>query len=475
VPDLILDSYVPGSREETTGFLERAEHLKTRLLEAGVKYCVATWADTHGRAKAKVTPIERFDKMIRGQGPLYGVHALDGMGSYGPVDPDQAVLPDLDSVQICPWDRSYAWFSGDIQWKGGEPYALCSRSALKRQIARAHELGLAFMVGIEPEFYVYRRGPDGEVQPLSSIDVGPTWAYDVHVVSTARPFLHGVAETLRELGWQVDAFVQEGGHAQYEFDYGFFEALTTADHWMFLKEVLRHVAEGVGAFVSFMAKPFNDSFRSGLHYNMSLVDAETGESVMRSEDDPRGYGISQRAYQLIAGQLEHAKAITAVTCPTVNSYRGLIGNVGLSGLTAGMSWAPVAITYGPNNRSAMLRLPNGRSCVENRATDSSCNIYLGLAMSLGAALDGIEQGLDPGDPCTRNLYELSDAERSELGIERLPQDLLHAVDALEADPLSERVLGPELKQAYVTLKRTEWAEAQQHVTEWDRERYLEFF
>ena len=472
---VVLDSYNPSEREQTPEFLQQAEAIKTHLHEMGVKYCLATWVDTHGRAKAKITPIERFDRMISGRGPMYGVHAIEGMGSYGPDDPDQAVLPDLDSVQICPWDRSYAWFAGDIHWKGGQPYALCARSALKRQLARARELGLGFTVGIEPEFYVFRRGENGSILPFSSIDVGPTWAYDVHVASTSRQFLHAVADTLGKLGWQVDAFVQEGGHSQYEFDYGFTDALTTADRWIFLKEILRHIAEELGAFVSFMAKPFDDSFRSGLHYNMSLVDEQTGENVMRSEADPRGYGISDRAYQFIAGQLEHAKAITAVTCPTVNSYRGLIGNIGLAGLTADMSWAPVAITYGPNNRSAMLRLPDGRACLENRATDVCCNIYLGLAMSLGAGLDGIERGLDPGDPCTRNLYQLPEEERQSLGIERLPRDLLEALDAFERDPLAEAVLGPELKQAYISLKQSEWAQAHQHVCDWDRERYLEFF
>jgi glutamine synthetase len=475
VAEVLDESGVEWPAAESGEAGGRAEKLKAFLLEQGVKYCMATWTDTHGRAKAKVCPIEKFDKVISGRGPLYTVHALEGMGSYGPMVRDQASLPDLDSVQICPWDPSVAWFAGDIHWNGGEPYPLCSRSALKRQLARARELGLAFMVGVEPEFYVYRRGEHGEVLPLSPLDVGPSWAYDAHMVSSAAPFLHQVAETLRELGWGVDAFVTEGGHSQYEFDYGFADALVTADRWIFLKEVLKHAAERIGAFVTFMAKPFDDAFRSGLHYNMSLVDAGTGQNLMRSEDDPRGFGFSKLAYQFIAGQLAHATAITAVTCPTVNSYRGFVGSIDLAGLTGDMSWAPIGVTYGFNNRSAMLRLPDSRDCLENRATDASCNIYLGLAMSLAAGLEGIERELDPGDPCPHDLYKLADADRSRFAIDQLPQDLGQAIDGLERDRLTADVLGSELKQAYVEMKRGEWAAAQHHVSQWDRDRYLELF
>jgi glutamine synthetase len=472
---VVLESYLPGCANESDDFSARAEALKATLIEQGVSYCIPAWVDTHGRAKAKITPIEAFDKMIRGRSPMYTVHALEGMGSYGPDVPDQAALPDLDSMQICPWDPTVAWFAGDIHWKGGEPYPFCARSALKRQLARAHDLGLSFIAGIEPEFYVYRRGQGGEILPLVERDVGPSWAYDVHIATESAAFLHQVADTLRTLGWGVDAFTVEGGHSQYEIDYGFAGALVTADRWIFLKEVLKHVAADVGAFVTFMAKPFDDAFRSGLHYNMSLVDAGSGENLMRADDDPRGYGISKLAYQFIAGQLAHARAVTAVSCPTVNSYRGFTGTIDMPGLTGDMSWAPVAVAYGPNNRSVMLRLPNGRDCIENRVTDASCNIYLGLAMSLGAGLDGIQRGLDPGEPCLRDMYKLPDAERRTLGVQSLPADLAQALDGLEADPLAADVLGSELKQAYLDLKRGELATARRHVTEWDRERYLELF
>ena len=446
--------------------------VKQKLTDKGIEFALAAWVDTVGRAKAKFVPIESVDKMLEGRGPLYGVHALEGMGNYGPADPDQTVMPDLDSLTICPWDQRVAWFAGDIVWQDGTPYPLCARTILKRQLARAKALGLQFQVGIEPEVYVYKRGDDGSAKPFAASDVGATRGYDVDATFEAFAFLEDVVKAFRSLGWPVDAFVHEGGHGQYEFDYGYGDALIAADKWIFIKEMLRRLASRHDAFVTFMPKPFDDSFRSGAHYNMSLWSLDTGENLFKDSDDPRGFGVSRIAYNFVAGQLKHADAITAVTCPTVNSYRGLTDTSGLSGVADDMSWAPVGITYGLNNRSAMMRLPDGRSCVENRATDPSCNMYLGLAISLAAGLEGIEQDLDPGEPVTESLYGMNAAEREKRGFRRLPSSLGEAIGALERDPLVEETFGSELRNAYIDLKRGEWQEYLLHTPQWDRDRYL---
>ena len=173
------EAQIPGPGTQTRNLAGAIEAVKKELAAKDVEFALAAWVDTAGRAKAKFVPIERVDKMLSGQGPLYGVHALEGMGSYGPADPDQTVLPDLDSLMICPWDRRIAWFAGDIKWRDGTAFPLCSRTILKRQIERARALGLQFQVGIEPEFYVYKSGQDGGLTPLVSSDVGPTAGYDV--------------------------------------------------------------------------------------------------------------------------------------------------------------------------------------------------------------------------------------------------------------------------------------------------------
>jgi glutamine synthetase len=453
---------------------EEVDAIKTRLLDAGVEYVVGAWTDTFGRSKAKIVPAGGFEKALRGSGPLYGVHALEGMGAYGAADPDQSLVPDLNSLVICPWDKRIAWFAGDIHWISGDAYPLCSRTALKRQLERAEGMGLQFKVGIEPEFYAFRDGPDGEMAPLDAADVGQTWAYDVEMTLNSLPFLGDVSAALQSLGWDVGAIVHEGGISQYEIDYGYDDALRTADRWIFIKVLLRQIARKHGAQVTFMAKPSDQAMRSGLHYNMSLWNSD-GENAFADPADDRGYRLSRLAYQFIAGQLAHASAITAVTCPTVNSYRGLILKSALDGISDDKSWAPVVVSYGPNNRSAMLRVPDGRSCVENRATDSSCNIHLGLAMSLAAGLDGIERELEPPEPYTSSAYGGSERELAELGLSRLPRTLHEAINELEADPIARDALGEELTDTYVKLKRDEWDAYLGHVSGWDRDRYLRQF
>lgn len=465
----------PETADRAGGETDRAAEIaavKQDLAAKNVEYALAAWVDTVGRAKAKFVPIESADKMLAGTGPLYGVHALEGLGSYGPAAPDQTVMPDLGSLMLCPWDPRVAWFAGDITWRDGTPFPLCARTILKQQIARAKDMGLQFQVGIEPEFYLYRTGEDGRAAPMVTSDVGPCWGYDVAATVAAFPFLEDVVKCFRSMDWGIDCFVHEGGHGQYEFDYGYFDALESADKWILIKEMLRQVAAAHDAFVTFMPKPFDDSMRSGAHYNMSLWNLESGENAFEDPEDPRGFGMSALAYSFVAGQLEHADAITAVTCPTVNSYRGLTDTSGVGGLADDNSWAPVGITYGVNNRSAMMRLPDGRSCVENRATDPGCNMYLGLAISLAAGLDGIERGLDPGDPVTETLYGMTAAERKAKGFRRLPSTLGEAIEAFDADPLSEATFGTELKEAYAKLKRGEWQEFLLHVPDWDRDRYL---
>jgi glutamine synthetase len=223
--------------------------------------------------------------------------------------------------------------------------------------------------------------------------------------------------------------------------------------------------------VTYMPKPYGDRTGNGGHFNMSMASLESGENVFADPDDGRGAGVSKLAYQFIAGVLRHAPAISAVTAPTVNSYKRLIK----SGSMTGFTWAPVYISYGANNRTHMLRIPMSGGRVESRAVDTSCNPYLAAAMLLGAGLEGIEQDLDPGDPIRLNMYEQSDEQLDELGVTVLPRTLLEAVEAFDADPLSQQIFGPELKTSYAELKQAEWWDYHNTVSEWEYDRYLEFF
>jgi glutamine synthetase len=220
-----------------------------------------------------------------------------------------------------------------------------------------------------------------------------------------------------------------------------------------------------------MPKPYADRAGSGAHFNMSLADIKTGKSLFADPDDPRGCGLSKLGYQFIAGVLAHLPAICAVVAPTVNSYKRLV----LKGSMSGFTWAPIWGCYGNNNRTNTLRIPLGGGRVELRAADSSCNPYLGAALVLAAGLEGIAAGADPGDPHTENMYLKSPEELAKLGIKRLPQTLGEALDAFAADPLAKAVFGDGMFGAWHDYKSNEWISYLNHVSDWERARYLKFF
>lgn len=455
------------SRPETSSD-EELRKKKGWLIEEGVQYVFGSWADFYGRPKAKAVPVRRFEQMVRGS-ELYTVGALPGMGPLGPHEDECQAVADIDSLVICPWDRRYAWMAADLVWHG-RPYTYCSRQILKRVIARAQEMGFVMNLGFEPEIYILREGPDGELLPLHPNDRGECWGYDVESTLDGMSFLDIMVQYLDELGWGVFSFDHEGGNSQYEFDFGYAHVLTQADRFTFMRLMVKEVAKKLGAFATFMPKPFTDNFGSGAHYNMSLADPSTGESLFEDPDDPRGLGYSKLAYHFVGGLLKHAGAITAVTCPTVNSYKRLISR----GFMPDITWAPAYVLYGDNNRTLMLRLPRNRRCVENRAADTACNIYLGAAISLAAGLEGIEQEIDPGDPTSDNMYELTRDQLIERGVRLLPRTLLEAIQDFEDDPLTGEVFGP-LKKVYVDVKNKEWEEFHNIVTAWERQKYLRFF
>jgi glutamine synthetase len=243
-----------------------------------------------------------------------------------------------------------------------------------------------------------------------------------------------------------------------------------SDRLVFLRMMVGEIARKHGLFASWMPKPFADRTGSGAHYNMSLAD-DSGMNLFAAVDDPRGCGLSTLGYQFIAGVLRHADAICAVIAPTVNSYKRLVKQGSMSGLT----WAPVFACYGDNNRTNMLRIPKGGGRVECRAADSASNPYLGGALMLAAGLEGIREQLDPGDPNRDNLYRLTEADLAGHGIGWLPRSLGEAIDAIETDPLVRSVFGDEMFESFVTEKRTEWDGYTAHVSAWETQRYLRFW
>jgi glutamine synthetase len=434
----------------------------------GVKYMLASYVDMHGVSKGKVVPIAHLDRMMKGSELCTGA-ALDGV-PQDVSDEEVASHPDPASVTVLPWNNEIAWFASDL-WCEGKPFEACSRNILKRVLAKAADMGFTMNLGMEAEFFVLRDDPELGYRPISDRKNLDKPAYDVSRMLDNMGWIGELVSSMNSLGWDVYSFDHEDGIGQFEIDFRYFDALSMADRFVFFRLMAHEIARKHGGFATFMPKPYADRAGSGAHFNMSLADIKTGRNLFVDASDPRGCGLSTLGYHFLAGVLKHLPAICAVVAPTVNSYKRLV----LKGSMSGFTWAPVWACYGDNNRTNTLRIPLGGGRVELRAADSSCNPYLGAALVLAAGLEGIENKLDPGDPHTENMYLKSDEELKALGITHLPQTLKEAIDAFAADPLSEKVFGPAMYKAWLDFKRDEWTSYINHVSDWEKARYLKFY
>ncbi|MCP4390702.1 MAG: type III glutamate--ammonia ligase [Gammaproteobacteria bacterium] len=441
--------------------------LREQLRAEGVKYLMASFSDMHGVSKTKMVPLAHLDQMMEGS-ELYTGAALDGV-PQDVSDEEVSARTDPATCIVLPWQKNVAWFASNL-WCEGKPFEACSRNILARATQKASDLGYVMNLGLEAEFYVLNDGETGAV-PVSERDTLDKPCYDGYGALDNLHWLSELVEAMDALGWDVYSFDHEDGNGQFEIDFRFADAMTMADRFMFLRMMANAIARRHGYFASWMPKPYANRTGSGAHYNMSMASVETGENLFMDGDDPRGCGLSQLGYQFVAGVLRHLPAISAVVSPTVNSYKRLIKQGSMSGST----WAPVFVCYGNNNRTNALRIPLGGGRVELRAADSANNPYLGAAMVLSAGLEGIRENLDPGDPHTQNMYTKSDAELDAMGIERLPRNLEEAMEAFVADPLSKEVMGEAMFTAYATFRREEWEAYHNHVSDWERDRYLKFF
>ena len=469
----------PQTMEAALPDKERVADTMARLKEAGVKYVFSCWIDILGLPKTKPVPLAELPALCAGEGPQFGVHSVSPVPELGPADPDQIMIPDLDSLLICPWNETYAWVFADL-FLEDEPYNVCPRLALKRFVKTAADAGYKFFAGMEPEFMIMRYDENG--RPVKAIDDDPLpgnglrpnrqpFGYDLEFSLDGMPFLSVVIDYLEKLGWEPRNVVAEGAYSQFELDFGYTDLVGMADRFTFLRVMLKEIAKKDGYFVTYMPKPSQGDWRNGAHINHSVQSLDRpGTNLFEAPDG----GWSDIVYHALGGLIEHGESIAAVTCPTVNSYKGLIGRArDFEGGT--VTWAPTHICYGDNNRSAMFRLPQPRRAIENRASDMSINAYLGLAMTGAATLEGMSRRMDPGPPVNRSLYDVPAEELEKNAVKPVPQNLLDAIRVFEADPLAMETLGPTMHGMYSRCKHAEWERFHEHVTEWEKQEYLRFF
>jgi glutamine synthetase len=439
--------------------------------DRGVEFFFAQFVELNAKPNAKLVPAHHLDDLASDGAGFAGFAAGD-IGQ-GPHDPDMIAMPDVSSLTVLPWRPQVARFACDVQVEGEEwPY--CPRTILRRQLERARSMGYEFRLGAELEYFLVKRGEDGELRVADTLDTLEQPCYDMRGLSRSLDFVTDVSRNLTELGWDNYATDHEDANGQFEQNFEFDDALVTCDRAIFFRYMVEMMAQERGSMATFMPKPFAHLTGSGCHFHMSLWDGEKNLFDADPADDPRGLGLSELAYQFIAGLKTHAKAYIAFTAPTVNSYKRLV----VGAPTSGATWAPVYVSYGYNNRTQMLRVPEaGR--VEDRTVDGSCNPYLAATAVLAAGLDGIERELDPGDPSSLNMYETSPEQRSELGIETLPENLLAAANNAEQCKVLRKAFGSvgeeDYLDYYVRCKQRDWKQAHEQITEWERDHYLNLF
>jgi glutamine synthetase len=447
----------------------RLEEVRKIAQGRGVEFFFAQFVDMYGRPSAKLVPAANLDDLAN-DGAGFAGFAAGEIGQM-PSDPDIAAIPDLDSLTLVPWQQNLARFACDITVEG-EPWPYCPRTILRNQLARAKELGYDYKIGLELEYFLIRRRDDGSIEIADAQDTLEKPCYDMAGLTRRYDFLTTVSKYCNELGWGNYANDHEDANGQFEQNFLFDDALVSCDRAIFFRYMVHTLAEQHGMVATFMPKPFTNLTGNGCHFHMSLWDGET--NLFLDEDDPRGLGLSETAYHFVGGLKKHARAYSALTAPTVNSYKRLK----LGSTTSGATWSPVWISYGYNNRTQMLRIP-GPGRIEDRTIDGSANPYLAAAAILAAGLDGIEKGLDAGEPNSENLYTISYDELRKRGLETLPSNLLEATTELEGDDVLREALGKGRGEDYldyfIRVKRDEWARYHEQVTPWEITEYLTRF
>jgi glutamine synthetase len=418
-----------------------------------------------------MVPIEALDVLVGGGAGFAGFAA--GPMGQSPADPDMIAVPDPASYTVVPWQPELAVLQCDIHVEG-QPWPYTPRLILKGMMAKAQERGLVYNAGFEAEYFMVRRGEDGRIEVADPLDRSEAPCYDAKGLTRMYDHLTTVSRYMNRLGWANYANDHEDANGQFEQNFHYADALTSADRLIFYRYMVHTLAHRAGMTATFMPKPFANLTGCGLHMHSSLWDANTGAELFADQNDLRGLGLSPMAYSYIAGLIDHAPGLTAVICPTVNSYK----RFGVGAPKSGATWAPAYATYGGNNRTQMLRVPDaGR--VENRACDGSANPYLALAAQLAAGLDGIDRGLDPGEPNRDNLHALPADVVAGRGIRSLPPTLLHAADELVRDEVLRDALGktPDGHYAdyFAKVKREEFHTWHSVVTDWETERYLTLY
>jgi glutamine synthetase len=434
------------------------EELFKIIREKNVEFLRLQFTDILGMVKNVAVPVKQLGKALT-DGISFDGSSIEGFARI--QESDMVLRPDISTFRILPWkaraNSNGARIICDVYSPGGKPFEGHPRYVLQKVTKTAKDMGFTMNVGPELEFFLFKM-ENGSATTIPH-DFGGY--FDFGPVDLAEDIRREIILALIEMGFTIEASHHEVARGQHEIDFAYDEALKTADNVVTFKYVTKTIAMKNGLCATFMPKPVFGEAGSGMHINISLF--RDGENAFYDPSDP--LNISELAKHFIGGILEHAQALTAVTCPLVNSYKRLV-----SGFEA-----PVYVSWSGPNRSSLIRVPKCKGLstrIEFRSPDPSCNPYLAFAAILAAGLDGIKKRIDPGDPVDLNVYELTASERESLGIKLLPSDLRDALGRFAADEVIQKALGEHICSNFLQLGLAEWDLYNTQVHEWEIKRYL---
>ncbi|MBC6355864.1 MAG: type I glutamate--ammonia ligase [Lactobacillus helsingborgensis] len=437
-----------------------ADDIRKSVKEDDVKFIRLAFTDINGTLKAVEVPNSQLETVLSNDVRFDG-SSIDGFVRL--EESDMVLYPDFSTWSVLPWSDTTGGKIGcltcSVHTTDGKPFAGDPRNNLKRIIEQMKDMGFtAFDIGFEAEFHLLKLDENGnwttQVPDHASY-------FDLTSNDESASCRRDIVETLESIGFEVEAAHHEVGDGQQEIDFRFDDALTTADRVQTFKMIVREIAKQHGLFATFMAKPLQGQAGNGMHTNMSLFKGSKNAFY----DKNNKYHLSKTALYFLNGILEHARAITAVGNPTVNSYKRLIPGFE----------APVYISWASKNRSPMVRVPSAgelNTRLEMRSADPTANPYLLLAACLSAGLAGIKEEKMPMEPVTCNLFDLNEKQRNEMGIKPLPSTLHNALKAFKKDQLIQDALGEHLTQSFIDSKELEWSQYTQTVSDWERNRYM---
>ena len=436
-----------------------------RMQNDYIKFVRLQFVDINGVPKSIALPCKPEDmEGLFNDGLLFDGSSIDGFA--GIESSDLLLKPDINTYSPLSWrpeESATCRFICDVCTSEGHPYPGDPRSLLKNTLANLEKQGYTYNIGPEPEFYILDQDTLGYPVPIDNAS-----NFDVDPSDKGTDFRRELSLNLEELNFKIESNHHEVGPGQNEISFKFDDALLTADAVITFKQAIKAIVDNIAQFsnnnyrVTFMPKPFNGVEGSGMHCHQSLF--KKGKNAFADPDAE--YGLSDTAMYFIGGLLKHAFPLTAITNPTVNSYKRLVPGYE----------APVHISYGLKNRSALIRVPatsDQSTRIEYRVPDPVCNPYLAFTAMLVAGMDGVKNKIEPGEPCDVNLYELSEAELEKEGIKPLPASLWEAYHSLENSELLMNALGPHIGPKFLELKYAEWDDYRVQVFNYEQRKYLE--